>query len=84
VHLYSIGHPVVGDVHYGDKGVQGLFGRLMLHSRRVTFTAPAGTKVTVDSAIPGTFQQVLDSLTPPAARWPSLYSLRAFGHSKRK
>ena len=68
VHLYSIGHPVVGDVHYGDKVVQKLFGRLMLHALRVTFTAPSGQKTTVESPIPETFQQVLESLTPPQAR----------------
>jgi tRNA pseudouridine32 synthase / 23S rRNA pseudouridine746 synthase len=62
VHLYSIGHPIVGDVHYGDKTLQGLFGRIMLHSLRITFTTPAGQKTTVESPIPEGFQQILESL----------------------
>jgi len=62
VHLYSIGHPVVGDVHYGDKALQGLFGRLMLHALKVTFTTPSGQNQAVESPVPASFQQVLESL----------------------
>jgi tRNA pseudouridine32 synthase / 23S rRNA pseudouridine746 synthase len=32
VHLYSIGHPIVGDTRYGDKALQQGFPRLMLHA----------------------------------------------------
>lgn len=62
VHLYSIGHPVVGDIHYGDKALQGLFGRLMLHALKVTFTSPSGQKQAVSSPVPVSFQQVLEAL----------------------
>jgi tRNA pseudouridine32 synthase / 23S rRNA pseudouridine746 synthase len=62
VHLYSVGHPIVGDVHYGEKALQGLFGRIMLHALRITFTTPAGQKTTVESPIPEGFQQILESL----------------------
>ncbi len=62
VHLYSIGHPIVGDVRYGDKALQGLFGRLMLHSLKVSFTLPSGRKQTVEGRVPASFQQVLEAL----------------------
>jgi RluA family pseudouridine synthase len=62
VHLYSIGHPIVGDIHYGDKALQGLFGRLMLHALKVTFTAPSGQKRAIGSPVPESFKQVLEAL----------------------
>lgn len=62
VHLYSMGHPIVGDLRYGDKALQGLFGRLMLHALKVTFTAASGQKKPIHSPIPVSFQQVLEAL----------------------
>jgi len=62
VHLYSIGHPIVGDLHYGDKAVQKLFGRLMLHAFKVSFTTPSGEKRAIESPVPVSFQQVLEAL----------------------
>ena len=37
VHLYSIGHPIVGDPMYGDLKEQKKYPRLMLHSKELAF-----------------------------------------------
>jgi RluA family pseudouridine synthase len=62
VHLYSIGHPIVGDLRYGDREVQQQFPRLMLHAQRIAFRLPTGEEVVVEAAIPQSFQEVVDSL----------------------
>ncbi len=36
-HLYSIGHPVIGDRLYGDAAKQARYPRLMLHAWRLKF-----------------------------------------------
>lgn len=41
VHLAFIGHPILGDMLYGDAGVQQRAGRLMLHATELTVTHPA-------------------------------------------
>jgi tRNA pseudouridine32 synthase / 23S rRNA pseudouridine746 synthase len=35
VHLYHLGHPIVGDPLYGDRAIQQGFARLMLHTLRL-------------------------------------------------
>ncbi len=62
VHLYSIGHPIVGDLRYGDKKVQCMFPRLMLHAQRIAFPLPTGKKVTIEAPIPESFQTVIESV----------------------
>lgn len=62
VHLYSIGHPIVGDLHYGDRGVQRQFPRLMLHAQTITFRLPPGEQVTFEAPIPQSFLAVLESV----------------------
>ena len=52
VHLYSIGHPIVGDLRYGDKELQQDYGRLMLHGRSITFKLTSSEVVTVESPLP--------------------------------
>ena len=42
VHLYSIGHPIVGDRRYGDRAAQSAYPRLMLHARAITLPMPTG------------------------------------------
>jgi len=59
VHLYSIGHPVVGDPLYGDKAVQRSCPRLMLHALRLTIHLPSGQKRTFEAPIPESFSRVL-------------------------
>jgi len=62
VHLYAIDHPVVGDLRYGDKALQGGFTRLMLHSLRVCLSLPSGREIAVESPIPPSFRAVLEAL----------------------
>ena len=55
VHLYSIGHPIVGDTLYGDRNLQKKYPRhtrLMLHSERIAFTLPDGKEVEIKSKVP--------------------------------
>jgi len=62
VHLYSIGHPIVGDPRYGDMTVQRRFPRLMLHAQAIAFRLPTGEEVTVEAPIPKSFQTVVESI----------------------
>jgi tRNA pseudouridine32 synthase / 23S rRNA pseudouridine746 synthase len=52
VHLYSIGHPVMGDPVYGVDRPVGGCPRLMLHALQITFKHPDGHVLTL-SAVPG-------------------------------
>jgi tRNA pseudouridine32 synthase/23S rRNA pseudouridine746 synthase len=61
VHLFSIGHPVVGDLRYGDRSVQGRFPRLMLHALAVEFRSPGGKDLRIEAPVPATFSSVLES-----------------------
>ncbi len=62
VHLYSIGHPVVGDLRYGDRDTARRFPRLMLHARKVEFNLPSGQRVAVESLVPASFRAVWEKL----------------------
>lgn len=62
VHLYHIGHPIVGDLKYGDPTIQGRYPRLMLHAVAIEFALPSGERVTVEAPIPPSFEAVLQSL----------------------
>jgi tRNA pseudouridine32 synthase / 23S rRNA pseudouridine746 synthase len=52
VHLYSIGHAIVGDPLYGEKAIQCYFPRLMLHAQRVEFRLPSGNEITIEAPVP--------------------------------
>jgi tRNA pseudouridine32 synthase/23S rRNA pseudouridine746 synthase len=62
VHLYSIGHPVVGDPLYGDKALQKNYPRMMLHAHRLTFRLPSDGPLTLEAPIPDSFEAVLRTL----------------------
>ena len=62
VHFYSIGHPLAGDLRYGERQVQQTFPRLMLHAEQITFALPAGEQVTVTVALPAAFTQTIETL----------------------
>lgn len=68
VHAAHIGHPLAGDLKYGDADFNQLmkgFGlrRLFLHAHRIEFTHPAGGGSIGLSAMPGQdLQLVLDNL----------------------
>jgi 23S rRNA pseudouridine955/2504/2580 synthase len=68
VHAAYTGHPLAGDMKYGDADFNRLmkqFGlrRLFLHAHRIEFTDPAGDRVvSVTSPLPQDLQAVLDKL----------------------
>lgn len=62
VHLYSIGHPVVGDLRYGDKEMQSVFPRLMLHALSIELRLPSGRGLIVEAPVPESFSAVLRTL----------------------
>ena len=63
VHLYHLGHPIVGDPLYGEKARQKDFPRLMLHAQRLTAQLPSGTDLTVEAPIPESFRASLEEIT---------------------
>jgi len=62
VHLYHIGHPIVGDLKYGDQTLQGLYPRLMLHALAIEFDILSGERVTVEAPAPKSFEDVCGGL----------------------
>jgi len=58
VHLYSIGHPIVGDPIYGDKTIQKEYPRLMLHAQRIEFEWD-GETLRIESPLPKEFREYL-------------------------
>ena len=61
-HLYSIGHPVLGDAMYGEAAAQAKFPRLMLHSWRLRFTNMQGKTSSFEADPPADFMSVLKVL----------------------
>jgi RluA family pseudouridine synthase len=62
VHFYSIGHALVGDPRYGDPKEQSRWGRLLLHSLRVTLPHPDGGERTFEAPPPASYRLVVDTL----------------------
>jgi tRNA pseudouridine32 synthase/23S rRNA pseudouridine746 synthase len=62
VHFYSIGHPVVGDPRYGDKALQALYPRLMLHAQRIECELPSGRALKIEAPIPESFELVVTKI----------------------
>ena len=65
VHLYYIGHPVVGDLRYGDIKIQEQYPRLMLHAQKIEFELPGNKKILIESPLPDSFLRVKESLSIP-------------------
>ncbi|MBI5745332.1 MAG: RNA pseudouridine synthase [Elusimicrobia bacterium] len=61
-HLYSIGHPVLGDSMYGEPEKQAKYPRLMLHSWKLRFKDTAGKTMTLEAHPPADFMGVLKVL----------------------
>lgn len=61
VHLYSIGHPIAGDLRYGDKAAQQAYPRLMLHAQEITLRLPSGEAVTIGAPLPASFTSVTEN-----------------------
>jgi len=54
VHAYHLGHPIVGDLRYGDRAVQSRYERLFLHAWRLT--VPIGDeRRTFEASVPEGF-----------------------------
>lgn len=63
VHLASIGHPVVGDAHYGGARSGIRAGRPMLHARELAFDHPrTGERVRFQAAAPTDFTSLVATL----------------------
>lgn len=62
VHLYHIGHPILGDPRYGDRSLSERAPRLMLHALALEFALPSGEPVTVEAPPPPSFEEVLAAL----------------------
>jgi len=61
VHLYSVGHAIVGDRLYGDRAIQRDYPRMMLHAKRLTIRPPSGEEVTIEAPVPQSFNDVVDA-----------------------
>lgn len=59
VHLYSIGHPVMGDMLYGKERPVGGVSRLMLHASTLEWSLPDGRRYCVKAEPPEDFKNVL-------------------------
>ncbi len=62
VHLYSIGHPIAGDLRYGDKTVQQNFSRIMLHAKNIEFNLPENKTVAAEAPVPDSFLQIINNV----------------------
>jgi tRNA pseudouridine32 synthase/23S rRNA pseudouridine746 synthase len=60
-HLCHIGHPILGDLRYGDRARQEQHPRLMLHALSLEFALPSGEPVTVEAPPPPSFEEVVAS-----------------------
>lgn len=63
VHLYSIDHPIAGDLRYGDKNIQSGFPRLMLHAGRIEFELKNARKILIESRLPDSFTDYINQLS---------------------
>lgn len=61
VHLFSLGHAILGDLLYGDREVQAQYPRLMLHAVEATVTTIDGTPLTVHAPLPEAFRRQLEA-----------------------
>ena len=59
VHLYSIGHPVMGDTLYGKDRPVGGAPRLMLHAWKLEFEKPSGGTLALEAVPPAEFTDFL-------------------------
>lgn len=59
VHLYHMGHPIVGDLRYGEKESQKGWPRLMLHAHQLECGLPCGRLLRLESSVPHLFHTFL-------------------------
>ena len=63
VHLYSLGHPIVGDRRYGDTAAQRVYPRLMLHADGIALRLPSGRNLDLHNCPSATFAAALATLS---------------------
>ncbi|MBD3241957.1 MAG: RluA family pseudouridine synthase [Chitinivibrionales bacterium] len=76
VHLYSIGHPIVGDSMYGSREIQERFARLMLHASQISLRMADGHEVSVSSPLPASYQTLLTQAREASLDSPGLHESR--------
>ncbi len=76
VHLWSIGHPVLGDTRYGHPLPVGGIPRLMLHARELSFAGPDGGSLSLRDDPPADFTEIVESRRNDAPQRPE-YQRRA-------
>ncbi len=59
VHLYSIGHPILGDTMYGYPRPVGGCKRLMLHAKQICFLHPDGKERTITAPVNDSWNEML-------------------------
>ncbi len=62
VHLYALGHPIVGDSRYGDPALRCTAPRLMLHALEIVFPLAGGGTATATSPPPPSFAGFLETV----------------------
>ncbi len=62
VHLYDIGHPVVGDPLYGPITANLSLSRMLLHALKLTLNLPSGREISVEAPAPESFAAFLGTL----------------------
>jgi 23S rRNA pseudouridine955/2504/2580 synthase len=72
VHAAYCGHPVAGDLKYGDPAVNAALrelglARMFLHAHSVSFDWPQGGQVSISAPLPAELRRVLDALAGEAA-----------------
>ena len=75
VHAAYCGHPVAGDVKYGDAAANAALResglqRMFLHAHSVSFDWPQGGQVSISAPLPAELKAVLDALGAPSASTP--------------
>ncbi|HEY9071585.1 MAG TPA: RluA family pseudouridine synthase [Candidatus Ozemobacteraceae bacterium] len=72
VHMAFIGHPLLGDVLYGGKRIDGKIVH-HLHSARLTLKHPvSGTPITWEAPLPAAFTEAIATLRTSSGKAPAL------------
>ena len=67
VHLYAMGHPIVGDRRYGDLEQQSQYARIMLHAHAIAILRPDGRPIRIEAPAPPSWSGLHGRLFGPGA-----------------
>jgi tRNA pseudouridine32 synthase / 23S rRNA pseudouridine746 synthase len=85
VHLYRLGHAIVGDPMYGERAMQYPFPRLMLHAQKIEVRLPSGNEVMIEVPMPESFAKALQTIEEQISPLPaSKSSLRCNSPAPRE